>query len=52
MAKRGPKPKTPNGEPKQRYNTVYATDVLAFLRTLPNAAAWLDRVIRRAMRRR
>jgi len=49
--KRGRKPTAPNGEPKQRYTVALRTDIIAFLRKLPNAAAVIESKLLECMSR-
>lgn len=51
MVKRGRKPTSPNGEPKQRYTVALPTDVVAFLREQPNAAIVIESALRDRMPR-
>jgi hypothetical protein len=50
MGKRGPKPSSPNGEPKKRVTMALASDVIAWMYSHKPMVPWLESLMRDAMR--
>lgn len=46
MGKRGPKPSSPNGEPKKRVTLALASDVIDFMYAHKPTVPWLESVMR------